>query len=95
MTFGTGGFLMLNTGTDKVISSHQLLSTIAFEIDGKTQFSLEGSLFMAGASVQWLKDGIGILITLPKVRVLRRRFLLTTAFTWYRHSLGWSSPLVC
>jgi glycerol kinase len=56
MTFGTGGFMLLNTGTKPVYSEHGLLTTIAWGIDGKVDYALEGSIFVAGAAVQWLRD---------------------------------------
>lgn len=60
-TYGTGCFAVVNTG-DKVLSSrHQLLSTVAWRIDGNTTYALEGSIFMAGATVQWLRDKLGII----------------------------------
>ena len=55
-TYGTGCFALLNTGGDLVRSSNRLLTTIAYRIDGKTTYALEGAIFMAGASVQWLRD---------------------------------------
>ncbi|TCD14976.1 glycerol kinase GlpK [Oricola cellulosilytica] len=60
-TYGTGCFALLNTGEDQVISKNRMLTTIAYRLDGKTTYALEGSIFMAGASVQWLRDGLGIL----------------------------------
>jgi glycerol kinase len=60
-TYGTGCFALLNTGTDMVRSKNRLLTTIAYRIDGKTTYALEGAIFMAGASVQWLRDGLRIL----------------------------------
>jgi glycerol kinase len=56
-TYGTGCFAVLNTGTDLVRSKNRLLSTIAYRLDGKTTYALEGSIFIAGAAVQWLRDG--------------------------------------
>jgi glycerol kinase len=55
-TYGTGCFALLNTGGDLVRSKNRLLTTIAYRIDGKTTYALEGGIFMAGASVQWLRD---------------------------------------
>src|SRR5690606_39760176 len=55
-TYGTGCFALLNTGTDLVRSKNRLLTTIAYRLDGKTTYALEGAIFMAGASVQWLRD---------------------------------------
>ena len=60
-TYGTGCFAMLNTGNTFVPSSNRLLTTIAYRLNGKTTYALEGSIFMAGASVQWLRDGLGII----------------------------------
>ncbi len=60
-TYGTGCFALLNTGKDMVRSKNRLLTTIAYRIDGKTTYALEGSIFMAGATVQWLRDGLSIL----------------------------------
>ncbi|MGB1297056.1 MAG: glycerol kinase GlpK [Psychrobium sp.] len=57
-TYGTGCFLMLNTGDEAIISNNRLLSTVAYRIKGQTTYALEGSIFMAGATVQWLRDGL-------------------------------------
>lgn len=65
-TYGTGCFAVLNTGTDLVRSKNRLLSTIAYRINGKTVYALEGSIFVAGAAVQWLRDGIGVIDSAPK-----------------------------
>jgi glycerol kinase len=62
-TYGTGCFVLLNTGTTPVASRHGLLTTIAWQIDGKTTYALEGSVFIAGAVIQWLRDGLGLLKT--------------------------------
>ncbi len=60
-TYGTGCFALLNTGSDMVRSRNRLLTTIAYRLNGKTTYALEGSIFVAGASVQWLRDGLGII----------------------------------
>ena len=60
-TFGTGGFLLLNTGAAPVASSHRLLTTIAYQWRGERAYALEGSIFSAGATVQWLRDSLGII----------------------------------
>lgn len=57
-TYGTGCFLMLNTGSEALKSSNRLLSTVAYRINGQVTYALEGSIFMAGATVQWLRDGL-------------------------------------
>ncbi|KQT82789.1 glycerol kinase GlpK [Aurantimonas sp. Leaf443] len=59
-TYGTGCFAVLNTGTTRVPSSNRLLTTIAYRLGGRTAFALEGSIFIAGAAVQWLRDGLGL-----------------------------------
>ena len=60
-TYGTGCFAVLNTGDTLVRSKNRLLTTIAYRLDGKTTYALEGSIFVAGAAVQWLRDGIGVI----------------------------------
>ena len=60
-TYGTGAFVVLNTGTEIVDSRHRLLSTVAYQLDGATTYALEGSIFVAGAAVQWLRDGLGVI----------------------------------
>ena len=60
-TYGTGCFALLNTGADRVASRNRMLTTIAYRLGGETTYALEGSIFMAGASVQWLRDGLGII----------------------------------
>ncbi|MEH6525561.1 MAG: glycerol kinase GlpK [Sneathiella sp.] len=60
-TYGTGCFALLNTGDTPVKSKHKLLTTIAYQLDGKTTYALEGSIFVAGAAVQWLRDGLEII----------------------------------
>jgi len=60
-TYGTGCFALLNTGDKAIISSNRLLTTIAYQLDGKRTYALEGSIFIAGAAVQWLRDGLKII----------------------------------
>jgi len=62
-TYGTGCFLLLNTGHVPVASRHGLLTTIAWRLDGRITYALEGSVFIAGAAIQWLRDGLGVLRT--------------------------------
>jgi glycerol kinase len=59
-TYGTGCFALLNTGGQAVVSRNRLLTTIAYQLDGRRTYALEGSIFVAGAAVQWLRDGLGI-----------------------------------
>jgi glycerol kinase len=60
-TYGTGCFMLMNTGTDAVPSKNNLLTTVAWGLDGKLEYALEGSIFIAGAVVQWLRDGLGVI----------------------------------
>jgi glycerol kinase len=60
-TYGTGCFVLQNTGDEIIHSKHKLLSTIAYRLGGKNSYAIEGSIFMAGAAVQWLRDGLGII----------------------------------
>ena len=60
-TYGTGCFAVLNTGAERVASRHRLLTTIAYQLEGKRTYALEGSIFVAGAAVQWLRDALGII----------------------------------
>ncbi len=60
-TYGTGCFMLMNTGTTLQLSKHGLLTTIAWSLDGKVEYALEGSVFIAGAAVQWLRDGLHLI----------------------------------
>src|SRR5918993_859645 len=60
-TYGTGCFLLQNTGTRPVPSTNQLVTTVAWQLNGRTEYALEGSVFIGGAVVQWLRDGLGII----------------------------------
>ncbi|HQV78171.1 MAG TPA: glycerol kinase GlpK [Chitinophagales bacterium] len=64
-TYGTGCFMLLNTGTERVASKHGLLTTIAWSMNGKVEYALEGSVFIAGAAIQWLRDGLKLIDTAP------------------------------
>src|SRR5438128_1879472 len=69
-TYGTGCFLLLNTGRTAVTSKNHLLSTVAWRRDGTTDYALEGSVFIAGAVVQWLRDGLKIIRSAAEVEAL-------------------------
>lgn len=60
-TFGTGCFMLLNTGTKPLVSTHRLLSTIAYRLNGHAIYALEGSIFVAGAALQWLRDAVKLI----------------------------------
>jgi glycerol kinase len=65
-TYGTGCFMLMNTGEKLVYSKHGLLSTIAWGLNGKVEYALEGSVFIAGAAVQWLRDGLKLIQSSPE-----------------------------
>lgn len=69
-TYGTGCFLLMNTGEEAVTSKNKLLTTVAWKIGDRTEYALEGSVFVAGAVVQWLRDGLGIIRSSPDVEKL-------------------------
>jgi glycerol kinase len=69
-TYGTGCFLLMNTGTDARVSRNKLLTTVAWERDGVRQYALEGSVFIGGAIVQWLRDGLKIIRSSSEVQRL-------------------------
>ena len=60
-TYGTGCFMVMNTGSEVLKSKHRLLSTVGYRIKGKTSYALEGSIFMAGATIQWIRDGLQLI----------------------------------
>jgi glycerol kinase len=69
-TYGTGCFMLMNTGEKPVVSKHRLLTTIAWRIGDRTEYALEGSIFIAGAVVQWLRDGLGIIKHASEIEAL-------------------------
>lgn len=86
-TYGTGCFLLLNTGDKKIVSSNHLLSTISYRIGGKTTYGLEGSIFVAGSAIQWLRDGLKLFRSareteeLIKLKQQDSKILVVPAFT--------------
>ena len=71
-TFGTGCFMLLNTGDQAVESTNNLLTTIAWKLDDVTEYALEGSVFMGGAAIQWLRDGLGMVDSAADIEALAR-----------------------
>src|SRR5262249_34837774 len=69
-TYGTGAFALLNTGKEPVASRNRLLTTIAYQLDGRRTYALEGAIFVAGAATQWLRDGLKIIARAPEADVL-------------------------
>jgi glycerol kinase len=85
-TYGTGAFALVHTGANPAVSSHRLLTTIAYRLGGETAYALEGSIFIAGAAVQWLRDRLGIIATASETQELaeladpRQRVYLVPGF---------------
>ena len=84
-TYGTGCFALLNTGDTPITSNNRMLTTVAYQLDGKPTYALEGSIFIAGAVVQWLRDGLGIIGAASETEALaqdgRGEVTLVPAFT--------------
>jgi len=72
-TYGTGCFMLMNTGTKRIASKNNLLTTVAWRIGGRTEYALEGSIFIAGAVVQWLRDGLEFFRSAAEVEELAAR----------------------
>ena len=72
-TYGTGCFMLMNTGRKPIVSKNKLLTTVAWRIGEHTEYALEGSIFIAGAVVQWLRDGLGIIRSSTEVETLASR----------------------
>lgn len=99
-TYGTGCFMMMNTGTEPAVSANRLLATVAWQIGGITHYALEGSIFIAGAVVQWLRDSLGLIRNSNEVEELAASVpssegvYFVPAFTglgapwWYQHARG-------
>lgn len=72
-TYGTGAFFLVNTGDKPVASTHGLLTTVAWKLGSKTSYALEGSAFIAGAAVQWLRDGLGLIKSADEIEALAKQ----------------------
>lgn len=72
-TYGTGAFMLLNTGDQPVVSNNGLLTTVAYQDNKKTYYALEGSCYIAGAAVQWLRDNLKIIKTSPEIEMLAKQ----------------------
>jgi len=72
-TYGTGSFILMNTGNEVVKSKNRLLTTVAWKIKGKTTYAIEGSAFIAGALVQWIRDGINFIDDAPEIEELAKK----------------------
>jgi glycerol kinase len=72
-SYGTGAFVLVNTGLQAVESQHGLLTTVGWQVGNETVYALEGSAFIAGAAVQWLRDGLGLIKSAAEIEGLARR----------------------
>jgi glycerol kinase len=72
-TYGTGAFVLMNVGDEPVVSRHGLLSTLGWQIGDQVVYALEGSAFVAGAAVQWLRDGLGLIRSAGEIEALARQ----------------------
>jgi glycerol kinase len=91
-TYGTGCFALLNTGDRPVASRHGLLTTLAWRIDGRTTYALEGAVFIAGAAVQWLRDGLGIIAAAAETEALARSVADTGGVYFVPAFVGLGAP---
>jgi glycerol kinase len=91
-TYGTGCFMLMNTGSEAVASNHGLLTTIAWGIDGQVEYALEGSIFVAGSAVQWLRDGIRIIEQAAESEALARSVESTEGVYFVPAFVGLGAP---
>jgi len=91
-TYGTGAFLLLNTGATRPRSTHGLLTTVACDARGGAAFALEGSVFIAGAAVQWLRDGLGVIRLAAETEALARSVESTGGVTFVPAFVGLGAP---
>lgn len=91
-TYGTGAFLLLNTGARPVRSRNGLLTSVAWRVGGATSYVLEGSAFIAGAAVQWLRDGLGLLKSAAEIEALARSVPDSGGVTFVPALVGLGAP---
>jgi glycerol kinase len=84
-TYGTGCFVVMNTGSKPIRSKHNLLTTVAWQIDGQVTYAIEGSIFVAGAVVQWLRDQLGIIKSSAKLKALPWKLTTAAGYRLCRH----------
>lgn len=91
-TYGTGCFMLMNTGKEAVASQHKLLTTVAWRLDDKTEYALEGSVFIGGATVGWLRDGLGIIKSSADVEPLANSVTNNGGVTFVPAFAGLGAP---
>ena len=88
-TYGTGCFVVMNTGEKPIVSKNKLLTTIGWQIDGKVTYAIEGSIFIGGAVVQWLRDQLGIIQSSSEIGGWPNRLKTAAEFLLFRGLSGW------
>ncbi len=91
-TYGTGAFALMNIGSTPTLSKHGLVTTVGWQIGGDTTYALEGSAFIAGAAVQWLRDGLGIIKTAADVEALARKVASSEGVAFVPALAGLGAP---
>ncbi|MBM7662875.1 glycerol kinase [Bacillus mesophilus] len=91
-TYGTGCFMLMNTGEEGVKSKHGLLTTLAWGVDGKVEYALEGSIFVAGSAIQWLRDGLRIIEEAPESEVFATKVDSTEGVYFVPAFVGLGTP---
>jgi glycerol kinase len=91
-TYGTGAFALMNIGPRPVFSTHGLVTTVAWKVGGEVTYALEGSAFIAGAAVQWLRDGLGLIRTAAEVEELARKVDSTDGVAFVPALAGLGAP---
>ncbi len=91
-TYGTGAFALMNVGHQPVMSTHGLVTTVAWKVGGQVTYALEGSSFIAGAAVQWLRDGLGIIKSAAEIESLARKVESTDGVVFVPALAGLGAP---
>ena len=91
-TYGTGAFALMNVGASPTPSKHGLVTTVAWQMGGKTTYALEGSAFIAGAAVQWLRDGLGLIKNAADIEALARQVESTDGVAFVPALAGLGAP---
>jgi glycerol kinase len=91
-TYGTGCFMLVNTGEEAVTSRHRLLTTPAYRLNGNASYALEGSIFVAGAAIKWLRDGLGVIAGAAETESLAARVPDSHGITMVPAFVGLGAP---
>ena len=91
-TYGTGLFMLMNTGSEPIMSQHRLLTTIGWQLRAHTSYALEGSVFMGGAIIQWLRDGLGVISSADQIEALAAQCTHSEGVTFVPAFAGLGAP---